>query len=179
MRSVPAIFIAAAMLSISASSANAAPFSGRWVPIASATAEYCLDGECAAFPVDASIDLNMPEGPDGLALMRTTAGFDPFGLEFDLVQGSIFAVADSADYPFDHSILGDLPGILTYELTVRFNSDASLSLIGFERATHPLGQLEVRFDDVEFVPTPEPSSAVLIGMGVAALATRRHRTSRS
>jgi len=100
-------------------SAGAALYGGTWVPVASATAEYCLDGICAEHPADASIELAPPPSPEVLGQSRLTIGFGPLGFE----------------------------------------------------------SFDVRFRNVEFVPVPEPSSACLIGLGLAALARRRRGSS--
>ena len=156
--------------------ARAALYGGTWVPVASSTAEYCLDGACADHPADASIDLAPPPSPGALSLASLTIGFGPLGFEFfDAIFGSTISAADLAAGV--RTIRGATPGFEEHDFTIRIVSDRFLTLDGFLHVTSSTGTFDARFRDVGFVPIPEPTSAWMIGCGLAILAGSRIRRS--
>lgn len=172
MRFICRMFVVLGLLVMAPDPARATLFGGTWVPVSTATAEYCLDGSCSPYPVDASIALAPPPSPGALVNSSLTIGFRPLGFEFfNVTFGSVVGEATLAAGFL--TIRGSVPGFEEHDLTIRIVSDRALALDGFLHVTNSVGVFEVRFQDVGFVPVPEPSSAWMLGSGLAALARRR------
>lgn len=174
MRSIRRMIIVLVLLVMAPDPARATLFGGTWVPVASATADYCLDGACVAATADASIEVNPPSQSGVLILTSLTIGFAPLGFEFfDAIFGSTISEANLASGGW--TIRGETPGFEEHDFTIHILSDRLLTLDGFLHVTSSVGTFDARFREVGFVPVPEPSSAWMVGLGLVALSGWRSR----